>query len=236
MLDFLAGVEVTEAPQPLTLANPDHAPIKAHPRHQANHWTRCLQDTVGEALQKLQKTNTSTDDVDGESSNWDERTESSAAQNSQAASQPEMLLQALSLQNQEPAVAETLPELDRRGFPRRASECSVTLVERRETQLLTPQEIDLWLDAGGTAGKLLDISQTGLCLQLNREIANDSEILLRISNQKLNCHVDTTATVIHSRSTGNGRYSVHCSVLHPLTIAELQDLGRPPVAPGHVLA
>lgn len=236
MLDFLESVEVTEAPQPLTLANPDHAPIKSHPRHHANHWTRCLQDAVGDALQKLQKTHTSPNEFDGAPSNWDESTESVPAQTSQGVGQPEMLLQALSLENQTPVIAETLPELDRRGFPRRASECSVTLIERRETELLTPQEIDLWLDAGGTAGKLLDISQTGLCLQLNREIAKDSEIILRISNQKLNRQVDTTAKVIHSRGTGQSRYSVHCSVLQPLTVAELQDLGRPPVAMGHVLA
>ncbi len=236
MLDFLDGVEVTDAPQPLNLATPNHAPIKSHSRQPANHWTRCLQDTVGDALQKLQKTHTSSDDVDGESSSWDDRTESNFTQNSQGVGQPGMLLQALSLENQEPAVADTLPELDRRGFPRRASECSVTLLERRETELLTPQEIDMWLDAGGTAGKLLDISLTGLCLQLNRDIGKDSEIILRISNPKLNRQVDTTAKVVHTRGTGQGRYSVHCSVLHPLTVAELQDLGRPPVVPGHVLA
>ena len=101
---------------------------------------------------------------------------------------------------------------------------------------MTPHEIDLWLREVGHVGRLLDISQTGLCLQLNREIAPDSELILRITNHHLKSHVDTVAKVVHSRTIGQERYTIHCRVLNPFTRAQLQDLGRPPVDAGHVLA
>ncbi|MES2793066.1 MAG: PilZ domain-containing protein [Planctomycetota bacterium] len=124
---------------------------------------------------------------------------------------------------------------DRRRFPRRQSECMVTVLERRQTDQLTPQQIDRWLQAGRSVGRLLDISQAGLCLLLDREIAKDTEVLLRISNQQLNRHIDCTATVVHSHLTGQGRFSIHCRVLNEFTLSDLQDLGRP-LAVGHVLA
>ncbi len=231
MLDYLAGVEVTEEPQPLKLAAPDRAPIKPHPSRQATHWTRRLPDIVGGALQKLVQPSVPEVSLDNRTSPVNKP----APADVPAVDDASMLLQALQASNRAPT-SDPLPELDRRGFPRRPSECSVTVIERRETGLLTPHEVDLWLQVGGSTGKLLDISQTGLCLQLGREIAANTEILLRISNHRLNQNVDTVATVIHSRVVGQGRYSIHCRAVMPFTRAQLQDLGRPPVTAGHVLA
>ena len=235
MLDSLTAAEVTETHPPLNLSPSSQSPIKTHPRYQATHWTRRLNDAVGTALQKLKSPQGA---LEGSAQSCVEPvTVSDSSENSGATSQPEMLLQALAFENEQQADAPAvLSELDRRGFPRRSSECSVAVLERSQTEELTPQEIDRWLAAGGTTGKVLDISQTGLCLQLQREIASDTEIVLRVSNQKLNRHVDTAARVVHSRYIGQGRYSIHCCVLNPLTVADLQDLGRPPLAAGHVLA
>ena len=235
MLDSLTQNEVTEEPQLLKLASPDRAPIKPHPSRQATHWTRRLPDIVGGALQKLVQPSISDDALKAASSSSTRKPRS----DNPSAGDAGMLLQALSESSQAPIsapVSDTLPELDRRGFPRRASECSVTVIDRRETDPLTPHEVDLWLQTGGHVGKLLDISQTGLCLQLNREVLPDSELILRITNQQLNSHVDTVARVVHSRTIGQGRYTIHCRVQAPFTRAQLQDLGRPPVAAGHVLA
>lgn len=235
MLDSLTAAEVTETPPPLHLSPQSQAPIQAHPRYQATHWTRRLNDAVGTALQKLKLPHRP---LEGAGRSGAEASPAAvSSEHSAATSQPEMLLQALAFENlQQPDAPAVLSELDRRGFPRRSSECSVAVLERSQTHELTPQEIDRWLAAGSTAGKVLDISQSGLCLQWHREIASDTEIVLRISNQKLNRHVDSVAKVIHSRHTGHGRYSIHCQVLNPLTAADLQDLGRPPLAAGHVLA
>jgi hypothetical protein len=234
MLDSLTQPEVTEEPQPLKLANPDRSPIKPHPIRQATHWTRRLPDIVGGALQKLVQP--SIPDAGVSTTSYSTRKSRS---DDQSVGDPGMLLQAIAENSQATVtapLADTLPELDRRGFPRRASECSVTVINRRETEQLTPHEIDLWLQVGSHVGKLLDISQTGLCLQLTREIAPDSELLLRITNHKLNTHVDTAARVVHSRTIGQERYTIHCRALSPFTRAQLQDLGRPPVTAGHVLA
>ncbi len=111
----------------------------------------------------------------------------------------------------------------------------MTLLERHETNRLTPQEIDWWLQSSRTVGRLIDISQTGLCMQFDREITKDTEVLLRISNQQLNRQLDSVAKVISSSPIAPGKFSVHCRTLHDFTLAELQDLGRP-VIEGHVLA
>src|SRR5205085_1704620 len=113
------------------------------------------------------------------------------------------------LQASQPATASS----DRRMFPRRQSECSVTLVFRRETQRLTPREIDWLLQTGSLRGRLLDISQTGLCLLWNEQIPDNAEVVLRISNPQLNRHVDATARVINSKPGGHGRFSIHCRVV-----------------------
>ena len=225
MLDFASSAEVDVAPPPLQFADRDHGAIKSHPRHQATHWTRRLQDPLGTALLRLIRARTTLDEVDSAAPSWEGRTELVAHPDSQSVDETEALRPELSpgctdLPVVEPAVTGT----DRRGFPRRPSECSVTLIERHETSQLTPQEIDWWLQSSRTVGRLLDISQTGLCLQLDREIAHETEVLLRISNHQLDRYVDATAKVIHSNRTGRGQFSVHCRALHDLTLAELQDL------------
>lgn len=124
---------------------------------------------------------------------------------------------------------------DRRRFPRRSSECAVALIERHQTSQLTPQEIDWLLQSSRHVGRLLDISQTGLCLLLDCELQNGTEVLLRISNHDLNRHVDSSATVLRSQSAGHGKVSVHCAVQREFSLDQLQDLGRPQFAT-HVLA
>lgn len=121
---------------------------------------------------------------------------------------------------------------ERRQFPRRRSECRFALLVKSETVGLTPQQVD-WLL--GTScrhhGRVLDISQYGLCLQMDTLLAPGIEVVLRISNSRLKRTVDISAEVLYCRPAGNGLVTVHCRVDREFTLDQLQDLGQPKV--GH---
>ena len=119
--------------------------------------------------------------------------------------------------------------LERRRFPRRQSECAVAVIDRQRAAGLTPQQVDWLLQASREVGRLIDISQAGLCLLTSGDLKVGSEVLLRISNYHLNRHVDNTATVIRAQATGHGQVTVHCVVQREFTLDQLQDLGRAPL-------
>lgn len=207
-------------------------PEQARSRPATNHWSQRLRDPLGKALQRLHGQRDILDLM-----------ESAAASSEPAAviSQPApdahddsaaiLPLQPVRLA----AEAETTGGADRRRFPRRQSECSVALIERKQAAGLTPQQTDWLLQSTRSVGRLLDISQAGLCLLLDNDLEIGSEVLLRISNSQLNRQVDSTATVVRSQPSGPGRFSVHCVARREFTLDQLQDLGRP-VMSGHVLA
>ena len=237
MLDLHHNSEATNSIETLSAAAWNQLPpAKAHPRHITPHWTRRLPDPLGAALNKLRKTRTTLDDVAAAAETWVPQPIPTAATPVPHPAVPPAPATAFEVSSEEPSeLPIPMSVADRRRFPRRSSECTVTVVERSETEQLTPREIDWLLQSGRDVGRLLDLSQTGLCLLLDHDVAVDSEVILRISNEQLNRHVDASAKVVRSYRTGQGRFSVHCKALHEFTLDELQDLGRPVVV-NHVLA
>ncbi len=234
MLDLYTTTEVTDGTV-LPNSTPNQATFR--PRQQATHWTRRLPDPLGAALLKLRSTRTTLKAVDAASASWERgQTFPGPSISPQRVAEAELFCRELPVQSDDQAGL-TIPVSgeDRRAFPRRQSECLVTVLHRCETQHLKPRETDCLLQNGRLVGRLLDISQTGLCLMLGEVIADNSELVLRISNQHLNRHVDASAQVIHSQHAGHGRFSIHCRVLRDFNLSELQDLGRPLIV-GHVLA
>lgn len=243
MLDLQNNSEVTESIETLSVAGWSQLPpSKALPRHIPTHWSRHLPDPLGAALNKLRRTRTTLDDVAAAADSWGQSPPPSAATPASLLVEQADLPTATTDPGSHPelpAAAESelpiaIPAVDRRRFPRRSSECLVTVVERSATAELTPREVDWMLQSSRDAGRLLDLSQTGLCLLLDHDLAIDSEVLLRISNPQLDRYVDASAKVVRSYRTGQGRYSIHCQALNDFTLDELQDLGRPVVV-NHVL-
>ena len=234
MLDLHTTPEVTDGTV-LSNSAPNQATFRL--RQQTTHWTRRLPDPLGAALLKLRSTRTTLEAVDAASASWERaQTFPAPSISPQRVAEAELSCRELPSQSDDQA-GSTIPVSgeDRRAFPRRQSECLVTVLHRYETRHLKPRETDCLLQNGRVVGRLLDISQTGLCLMLGEVIADNSELVLRISNQQLNRHVDASAQVIHSQHVGHGRFSIHCRVLRDFTLSELQDLGRPLIV-GHVLA
>lgn len=226
MSDVSTELEVTECDLPPGWGNRTPRPVTSRPL--AGHWSQRVRDPLGAALLRL-KTHHSAIEV----------------LEATAASVPLPPPQSVGLATAEPSDAEMsaviipiklLNSMDesgpyigaeRRRFPRRQSECEVALIDRQQTNELTPQEIDWLLRSSRQVGRLLDISQTGLCLLLDAEVSPGSEVLLRISNHQLNRNVESAARVVRSQPAGHGRVCVHCQVLQDFTRDQLQDLGRP---------
>jgi hypothetical protein len=201
------------------------------------HWTKRLRDPLGDALARIKSGN-------------QQAKSSEHATNETAPSTVEQ--SALSATSIQPELPVTLPmfaaedatcdsvtpasdHVNRRKFPRRHSECRVALVRRSETDGLTPQQIDWLLDSGRSIGRLQDLSQLGICLLLKHDIPAETEVLLRISNEKLGRPVDVSADVIRSLPAHPGAFSIHCQTQRNFTLDELQDLGQP-IPPAQIFA
>jgi hypothetical protein len=201
------------------------------------HWTKRLRDPLGDALARIKSGNQpakSSEHATNEST--PSAVELSAP--SVTSIQPELpvTLPMFTAENVTcDSVAPTSDHMNRRKFPRRHSECRVMVVRRSETVGLTPQQIDWLLDSGRAIGRLQDLSQLGICLLLKHDIPVDTEVLLRISNEKLGRPVDVSANVIRSQPAHPGTYSIHCQTQRNFTLDELQDLGQP-IPPAQIFA
>lgn len=120
---------------------------------------------------------------------------------------------------------------ERRKFPRRRSECRVSIVSRADTEDLTPREIDWILESGHSVGRLQDLGQLGICLLLRKEIPEGTEVILRITNEQIQRNVDMSARILRTQVNRPGLYSIHCQTLRDFTLDELQDLGQQPIPP-----
>lgn len=228
MTDLSSTLEVTESPPVLKRVAEKSITHRVSPAQ--DHWSQRVPDALGAALRRLNGKQKPTELC--QSVVTDEQTVA-AREADEIDTTPAILPHPAVVQIEEPA-APPAPT-DRRRFPRRQSECSVSIVERQQVEGLTPRETDWVLRSSQDVGRLLDISQSGVCMQLSHAISVGSEVLLRISNGQLNRHVDSAATVVHCHNIVPQKYSVHCQVLFDFTLDQLQDLGRPALS-SHALA
>lgn len=228
MTDLLTTLEVTETPPVLKRVTEKSVSHRVSPA--LDHWSQRVPDALGTALRRLNGRHQPIEVCQPVVT--DEQTVQAHAADEFEVT-PAIFPHPAVVQKEE---TESQPTgADRRRFPRRRSECSVSIVERNQVEGLTPRETDWLLRSSQDVGRLLDVSQTGVCMQLSHAISVGSEVLLRISNDQLNRHVDSAATVVHCQYIVPQKYSIHCQVLFDFTLDQLQDLGRPLVS-NHILA
>lgn len=234
MSDVSTELEVTASELPPGWG--DRKPRQVPVRQLAGHWSQRVRDPLGTALLRLNTQRSALDVLETAAVPVQPAAPQSGVLN--RIDQEHVESSPVTLPLQPPEVTDILSSYDgseRRRFPRRQSECEVTLIDREKTHELTPQETDWLLKSSCQVGRLLDLSQSGLCLLLDTGISAGTEVLLRISNHRLNRHVDSAAKVVRSQPAGHGRFCVHCQVLQDFTLDQLQDLGRPLVR-NHALA
>jgi hypothetical protein len=119
-----------------------------------------------------------------------------------------------------------LSDMDRRGLPRRESECNVSICRCRDEERLTAQRIAWMLHATNLKGQLIDVSMSGVAFHSLESLAAGSRILLRISNRKLDKQVDTSAMILRSRAARDGGWDVVCRFHKNLTFEQIHTVGR----------
>ncbi len=231
MLEVSTESEATQQAMPFGVFR--SATPQARSRPAINHWSQRVKDPLGKALLRLHGQRDILDLMESAVPAVEKVQPVVEAPDVAVDDSTESIFPLQQIQT--PSLVEPSSGSERRRFPRRQSECSVTLVERAQTLELTPRETDWLLQSSRAVGQLLDISQTGLCLLVEKDLAIGSEVLLRISNPQLQRTVDSAATVVRSQPSGAGRFSIHCVVLREFTLDQLQDLGRPQIS-NHVLA
>jgi hypothetical protein len=189
----------------------------------SQHWTGRLRDPLGDALARIKARSQHPAPVGQASKAVQRENSDSVVEFSFRATLP------MRERNQIEISEQSTPSdcSNRRKFPRRRSECNVSIVRRSETAGLTPQQIDWLLESGRAIGRLKNLSQLGICLVLASVIAAETEVLMRITNDEIGRHVDITAQVIGSQAAHSGTFTIHCRTLRDFTLDELQDLGQP---------
>src|SRR5262249_31675814 len=115
---------------------------------------------------------------------------------------------------------------DRRNLPRRESDCSVALCCVTEDEGLTRDRIEWMIHASELHGRLVDVSMSGVALNVSEQLAPGARIALRISNRPIGRHVDASATVLRCRPDPQGGWSVVCRFARILTFEQIHLVGR----------
>jgi hypothetical protein len=125
----------------------------------------------------------------------------------------------------ETSTAEADPS-DRRAFPRRDSECVVSIHRQQNPPENNEQQMDWQLHSSQLKGSLADISMNGVSFLLSEPIERGENIVLRMASHRFNNQVDTEATVLRSFSQGRGQWKVVCQFRRNLTFEEVHNLSR----------
>ena len=115
---------------------------------------------------------------------------------------------------------------DRRAHPRRESGCEVSVCPCAAHEGMTPQQIEWALHSTELKGRLVDVSMSGLALELSDPVEAQSRVFLRISNRNLDRRIDTSARILRCTSGGAGHWNIVCRLEKNLSFEQLHYLGR----------
>lgn len=115
---------------------------------------------------------------------------------------------------------------DRRAHPRRESGCQVAVCARSSQTNLTPQHIEWALHAAELKGRLIDVSMSGLAMELAEPIEAQTRVYMRISNRNLDRKIDTCAKILRCVANGSGQWNIVCRLEKNLSFEQLHFLGK----------
>lgn len=117
---------------------------------------------------------------------------------------------------------------DRRLYPRRDSDGSVTVCRRPTLNRLAQASPEMpWkLHSSALKGALIDVSMTGMALSLAEPLAPDTPILLQVSSRHLDEPLDVAAKVLRCTPFEQGGWRVVCQLDSRLTFEQVHLLGR----------
>lgn len=115
---------------------------------------------------------------------------------------------------------------DRRAHPRRESGCQVAVCPRSAQCNLTPQHIEWALHAAELKGRLVDVSMSGLAMELAEPIEAQTQVYMRISNRNLDRKIDTCGRILRCVENEAGQWNLVCRLEKNLSFEQLHYLGK----------
>lgn len=112
---------------------------------------------------------------------------------------------------------------NRRSYPRRLSECQVTLHRCEPGAPIRWIEKDWLLHSATLHGVLRDISMSGVALSVDEPFRTDDMVMVRISNSQFGTSVDTAGRVMRVSRSSEG-YDVVLQLTKNLTLDEITPL------------
>lgn len=114
---------------------------------------------------------------------------------------------------------------DRRLHPRRESACVVSVCVKATQGELSQQRIAWLLHSSRIKGKLLDVSMSGMSLELYEPVEAGSEVLLRVNSRNIKSVVDVTAKVLRC-TAHDGYFNIICRLSKNLTFEQIHQVGN----------
>lgn len=116
---------------------------------------------------------------------------------------------------------------ERRQFPRRDSGCTVKMHVLGENETQGDERHTDWLLRSSPVGaELLDISMSGLALEVTEPVPENARLLLRLENRQFDRRLDTIAVVLRCEIEPDGSRRIVCRFERKLSFEQVHDFGR----------